>query len=135
MKKTPLKKISKAPISKIQRDIWVECRRICGKQYGNKNGGVDCYTCGARNLEGSNRQLGHLFSKATLSAFLKYDLRVLRWQCMRCNIHGGGMGADYYKRMLKEEGKPYMDLLERDRQKSVKAYDHYLDLLEYYKSI
>lgn len=47
----------------------------------------------------------------------------------------GGLGAEAYKRMLREEGKAYMDKLETDRQKSVKALDHYLLLLDYYKGI
>ena len=121
---------SKQPISKIQRQIWQECRRIADKLYKN-----DCYTCGSKNLQGSNKQLGHLYSKATLSAYLKYDMRVLRWQCFRCNINGGGCGADYYARMLKEKGKAFMDQLEKDRQITVKAYDFYVDLLEKYKKL
>ena len=121
---------SKQPISKIQRQIWKECRRIADKLYKN-----DCYTCGAKDLQGSNKQLGHLYSKATLSAYLKYDMRVLRWQCFRCNINGGGMGADYYARMLKEKGKAFMDKLEKDRQVTVKAYDFYVELLEKYKKL
>lgn len=129
MKKSKLKKVSKAPISKLQRQIWEQCRRIKHKDI------VDCYTCGAKDLQGSNRQLGHMWSKATLSALLKYDLRVLEWQCMRCNVHGGGMGADFYKRKLQELGKKEMQILESDRQKTVKAYDFYLELLEKYKSL
>lgn len=137
MKRTKLKKVSKAPISKIQRDLWQECRRIAGEQFKNKNGGVDCYTCHATNLEGSNRQLGHVpYPKSTLGAYMKYDVfRCLKWQCMRCNIHGGGMGAEAYKRMLKEEGQTFMDTMEKDRQVSVKAYDYYVKLLLEYKEI
>lgn len=131
MKRTPLKKVSKAPISKIQKLIWIECRRIVKEQFGN-----DCYTCGKKNLQGSDCQLGHVpWPKASLGAYLKYDLRVLRYQCYSCNIWKSGMGAEAYKRMLKEEGKPYMEKLEQDRNKSVKAYDFYVDLLAYYKSI
>jgi len=124
-----MKKKSKEPISKIQRKIWEHCRRIKSKSV------VDCYTCNARDLQGSNRQLGHMWSKATLSAYLKYDLRVLEWQCMRCNIHGGGMGADFYKRKLTELGEEKMILLELDRRKLVKAYDFYVELLEKYNSV
>ena len=120
---------SKQPISKIQRQLWEECRRIKNKP------SVDCYTCGAKDLQGSNKQLGHLWSKATLSAYLKYDLRVLEWQCMRCNVHGGGMGADYYKRKLAELGEKEMARLEQDRQKTVKAYDFYLELLDKYRAV
>lgn len=45
------------------------------------------------------------------------------------------MGTEAYKRMLKEEGKAYMDKLEKDRQETIKAYDFYLELLAYYKGI
>jgi hypothetical protein len=124
-----MRKNSKLPISKIQLKIWQECRRIKSKPI------VDCYTCGAKNLQGSNRQLGHMWSKATLSACLKYELDILEWQCSRCNIWGGGMGADFYKRKLKEIGKKRMTELEKKRHESVKAYDYYVELLEKYKSI
>ena len=125
-----MRKQSKAPISKIQRDIWQEIKRIVRRDQPN-----ECYTCRRKGLEGANWHVGHLWAKASLSAYLKYDLRVLKSQCYHCNINLGGAGADFYKRMLKEEGKPFMELLERDRQKSVKAYDFYVELLEYYKSI
>lgn len=136
MKRGTLKKKSKLPIRKIQDLLWQECRRIAKEQFSN-NGKIDCYTCPAKNLQGSNCQLGHVpYPKASLGAYLKYDVfRVLRWQCMTCNIHRGGMGAEAYKRMLREEGKEYMDKLEKDRQVSVKAYDYYVKLLEEYKTI
>ena len=77
---------------------------------------------------GSNKQLGHLWAKACLGANLKYDLRILRWQCYSCNINRGGAGADFYARMVREKGQEYMDSLQKERQISVKAYDHYLKL-------
>src|ERR1035437_110728 len=125
-----MNKQSKQPISKIQRLLWAECKRIIRKIYPNS-----CYTCRARGLEGSNLQSGHVWATASLGAFLKYDLHVLRPQCFRCNIHLGGMGAEFYRRMLKEEGKPFMNRLERDRKVTVKAYDHYVELLELYKTM
>lgn len=131
MKRTKLNKVSKAPISKLQRLLWVECKRIVDEQFG-----TDCYTCGAKRLVGANKQLGHVpWPKASLGAYLKYDLRCLRNQCFLCNIHRGGMGAEAYKRMLKEEGEIFMEQLERDRQVTVKAYDFYTKLLDEYKLI
>ena len=131
LKRTKLNKVSQLPISKIQKLLWIECKRIVDEQFG-----TDCYTCPAKNLTGKNKQLGHVpYPKASLGAFLKYDLRVLRNQCFNCNINKGGCGAEAYKRMLKEEGKNFMENLEKDRQISVKSYDHYLELLAYYKSI
>ena len=137
MKKTPLRKKSKQSISLIQRKLWDECRRIAREQFSNPNGTIDCYTCSAKKLQGSNCQLGHVpYPKSVLPAYLKYDVfRVLKWQCAKCNLFGGGMGATAYKRMLKEEGKAFMDKLEQDRNITVKASDHYQKLLAEYKEI
>lgn len=135
MKKTRLAKKGKQLISKIQRLLWEECRRVADILYPPVNGKTRCYTCG-KPIEGRDKQLGHVpWPKASLGAYLKYDMRCLRWQCYHDNINLGGMGAEAYKKMLKEEGKEYMDKLEQDRQKTVKAIDHYLELLEYYKGI
>lgn len=137
MKRTRLKRKSKSPQRKLEDSLWEECRRIAREQFSNSDGTVDCYTCRAKNLQGSNCQLGHVpYPKSVLGAYLKYDVfRVLKWQCARCNIFGGGMGAEAYKRMLKEEGKAYMDKLEQDRNITVKSTDHYTKLLEEYKTI
>lgn len=84
---------------------------------------------------GSNWHTGHLWAKASVGAYMKYDLRILRPQCYNCNINQGGRGADFYFRMLKENGEQYMNQLQQDRQKIVKAYDHYLSLLEEYTKL
>lgn len=128
--RTRLKKQSKQPISRLQRKLWNECRRIIRKRYGNV-----CYTCGKTGLGGSNWQTGHMWAKASVGAFLKYDLRILRPQCYRCNIHGGGMGADFFLRMWEENGPEYMERLKADRQKTVVAYDHYEKLLKDYEQL
>lgn len=130
MKRTPLRKKSKQKISTIQNKIWDECKRIVRKRYTNS-----CYTCSVSGLSGSNLQTGHMWPKASVGAFLKYDLRILRIQCARCNLFFGGMGAAFYKRMLSEIGPEKMEELEKDRQKIVKAYDFYVELLEKYKEM
>lgn len=130
MKRSFLKKASKLPISRLQKKIWLLCKEITRKRHGNS-----CYTCGQMGLSGSNQHTGHLWAKASLGAYLKYDLRVLKIQCYNCNINLGGMGADFYKRMLKEEGQEYMIRLEMDRRKTVKAYDHYIKVFAEYEEI
>lgn len=131
MKRTKLRRKSKSPLRKLEDELWQECKRIVDEQFG-----TNCYTCQANNLQGQNKQLGHVpWPKASLGAFLKYDIRVLRNQCFSCNIHRGGMGAEAYKRMLKEEGKEFMKKLEADRNITVKSADHYKYLLEEYKLI
>lgn len=76
-----------------------------------------------------------MWPKASLGAYLKYDLRLLRPQCYLCNIHHGGQGAMFYARMLKEIGPQEMAKLQADRRVSVKALPHYLELIEKYKQL
>lgn len=137
MKRTKLRKISKSTEKQIKDKIWQECRRIALVRFCNKDGTIDCYTCNAKDIQGSNRQLGHMWAKASLSALLKFDLRILRWQCMKCNIHYGGQGAIFYAKMLQEIGKDKMKELEDIKNKSapVKASDHYAKVLIEYTGL
>lgn len=130
MKRTALKRKSKSLIRKTQDLLWQECRRIIKKRYGNT-----CYTCGKTGLEGANWQVGHLIPKAAIGALLKYDLRVLRPQCFHCNINLGGNGAEFLRRITEIEGGEYVRGIYSDRNKIVKAQDHYEKLLKEYKEI
>lgn len=130
MKRSPLRKKSKASISKLQRKLWELCKTIIRQKYANI-----CYTCGKTGLEGSNWHTGHLFPKASLGAFLKYDLRVLRPQCYNCNINLGGNGARFFEIIREVEGDEYMQKLLEDRQKTVKAYDHYVQTIAEYEGL
>ncbi len=130
LKLSKLRKRGKQSISKIQRKLWQLCKEIIRKQHGNA-----CYTCGASGLTGSNWHTGHMWPKASLGAWLKYDLRVLRPQCYNCNINRGGMGADFWVRMVRENGQEYMDNLKSERQVTVKAYEHYISLIPKYEFI
>lgn len=130
MKRTKLKKSSQEKISKIQRDIWECCKKIIRQKYPH-----NCYTCEAKNLTGSNLQTGHMLAKASLGAFLKYDLRLLRPQCIVCNIHRGGMGALFIENMRRIEGDEYVDQILKDRQITVKALDWYLKIREEYREM
>lgn len=125
-----MKKKSKQKISTIQVKLWNECKRIIRSKYPPY-----CYTCGRGPLTGSNLQTGHMWAKASIGAILKYDLRILRPQCMTCNLWQGGRGADFYKRMLQEIGEEEMKKLEQLRNKTTKAIDHYLKLLAEYENL
>jgi hypothetical protein len=125
----------KSTQKELEDKIWKYCRTLVYNR-DNVYGQIDCFTCPAKNIEGRNRQLGHVpWPKSVLSAFLKYDLRCLKYQCYACNINRGGMGAEAYKRLLKENGKSWMKQLEKDKQKSVKATDHYAKLITEYELI
>ena len=130
LKRSALKKKSEQKISTIQNKLWELCKQIIRKRYRNT-----CYTCSATCLQGSNWHTGHLWSKASLGAYLKYDLRVLRPQCYNCNINRGGMGADFYTKVLSELGKEEMEKLQKDRRVTVQAYEHYMSLIPKYEEI
>lgn len=133
MKRTKLKKQSKQSISKIQRLIWDECKRIVRATYINKDGTWNCYTCGRLISLPKDAQTGHMLAKASVGAYLKYDLRLLRIQDYWCNINLGGNGAIFIENMRQREGDGYVDGILKDRNKIVKAYDHYTELLKEYK--
>lgn len=128
--KKPLRKKSIQSIAKVQRSLWEAVRGQIRAKHGNT-----CYTCDATGLEKQNWQCGHLWPKASLGAFLKYDERVLRPQCFRCNINMGGMGAEFYKRILAEIGPKAMRKLEEDKKVTVKAMDWYQLQLKNYAGL
>lgn len=122
MKKTPLKRKSKSKTKKYQDKLWNLCKQIIRLKYGNM-----CYTCGRPGLQGSNWHTGHMWSKASLSSHLKYDLRVLRPQCYYCNINCGGAGADFIENMREKEGDEYIETLQEERKILIKADDNWYE--------
>jgi hypothetical protein len=54
---------------------------------------------------------------------------------MRCNIHLGGNGAEYVRRLEQECGKKAVNQLFKDKNKTVKAIDHYKKLIPIYEKL
>ena len=106
-RKSP-KKRSKTPkqpsLRQLKDKVWLECKRIIRERHG-----PTCYTCGARNLEGSNWHTGHSKPKAALPLKFKYDIRGLRPQCHHCNVNLGGV-SDIFIAKLEQEpnGKAFL---------------------------
>lgn len=129
----------KSPQKKLEDKVWQECRRIQFDKYRKDNGLVDCYTCGAVDLEGSNAQLGHCYAKGACGMSMKYDLRHLRFQCARCNLFFGGMGAVFKSNLEKELGKKQAKQVEKDywhsKSTPVKAVDYLNKLLIEYSQL
>lgn len=90
--------MKKSDRKKLEDKVWNECKRIIRERHGDK-----CYTCPASNLEGSNWQTAHGKAKGALPLRFKYDLRNLRPQCMRCNLHMGGMSDIFITKLEKEK--------------------------------
>ena len=127
-KRKPKKK--KISISKLQKLLWVECKRIIRQKYGNI-----CYSCGKTGLVGSDWHTGHFIPNSSGGAFLRYNLSNLRPQCYHCNVNLGGNGVFYYRELVRREGTEYVEQLIADKNKIVKAYDHYEQLLELYRTL
>jgi hypothetical protein len=110
-------------------------KRIVRLRYAKPDGTWDCYTCDRPILEPYKAHTAHFIPKAACGAFLKYSLLNLRICCYHCNINLGGNGGEFYRRLIRDEGQEYVDQLFRDKQRIVKAYDHYSMLLEQYKNL
>ena|SRR3990167_4734837 len=122
----------------IENKLWALCRELCLRR-DIKNGKIDCYTCSQKNLKGINCQLGHGYPKGALGAILRFDLRLLKYQCYNCNINLGGMGQVFWKNLEQDMGKLEADLLfaecKRSKGTPVKARPFYLALIEVYKDL
>src|SRR3990167_2223814 len=127
------KKVKFEPkLNTIEKKLWKLCREIVFKRDA-RNGNVHCYTCDARNLKGQNCQLGHAYPKGALGSSMRHDIRILRFQCARCNIFFGGMQAGFWKNLEQELGKKSADELYEECRASkgnvIKARPYYLGLI------
>jgi hypothetical protein len=134
VKRTALKRKSKSETRKVQDELWQLCRKITDILYPPINGETHCYTCG-KPISGSNKQLGHFLANSVCGAFLRYDLRNLRWQCYYCNINLGGNSAIFYHKLREEKGQEHIDEIMKDKQKIIKASDYFIELVNKYKGI
>lgn len=98
----PFKRTQKPLGRKKKRNVRKELEAL-QKQLVRAIYGNDCFTCPAKNLQGSNCQLGHVpWPRSQLSTICKFDYTYTRMQCFKCNIWDKGRGADAALRMLKE---------------------------------
>lgn len=105
------------PVTKLKKQIWALLREIAFKKYG-----IQCYTCGAKELLGSNRHLGHFVSSSVCSVELRYSLDNLRTQCYRCNIHLSGNWISFESH-LKADGIDVEALKRRNEETKGLQYD------------
>ncbi len=91
----------------IKGKAWDSVKAWCRRTY------KDCYTCGAKNLEGYNAQAGHCWPVAIVGSnnTLSWDSRQIRAQCMRCNGPGQGMQEMFIARLTQELGQKVVSQL------------------------
>lgn len=125
-----MKKKKKIPITRLKKKLWKLCSEYIRKRDKNI-----CFTCD-RRAEGAGYHCGHFIPSSTCGIHLRYDERNLKGQCFRCNIHLGGNGAVFYKRMVLSHGQEYVDELFKIKEEvhQWKEQD-YLDKIDYYKNL
>lgn len=128
-----------ATLSEIETALWTIARLVVFKQNETDEGNVNCYTCPQNNLEGGNRHCGHGYHKSALGASMKYDIRILRPQCMICNMMHDGRKLMFWTTMAFEIGKEKADALYLEcvgsKGRPIKAREHYLRLLSEYEAV
>lgn len=108
----------KTELQKLKDKLWQLCREISFKRHGDI-----CYTCGARELTGKNRQLGHFIPKSICSTELAYSLDNLRPQCGSCNIWKSGNWVMFEEHLIQDFGKKFVaDLKKKNQQTKGKSY-------------
>jgi len=123
----------KVTISQLKKKLWKLCRELTIKKYGNT-----CYTSGQQNLTGANLHCGHFIPSSLCSVAIRYDLRNLRPQSYVENIHHSGNPHEFRRRLIRDNGKKYVDQLEQDnRDTKGKQFDSlwYLSKIEEYKQL
>lgn len=125
------KKVKKPSLTKLKKTLWDLCKTIIRTRDGS-----ECVICGAKNLAGGNWQTGHFIPSSTCGSFLRYDIRNLHSNCMRCNIICGGNGALYYRALVSKYGEQFVDGIFKDKGTYVKAdVLFYEEKIKLYKEI
>lgn len=90
--------------------LWNLCKELTRKLYGRT-----CYTCGNYC---ESPHTGHFISSSVCSGELRYSLDNLRPQCYRCNIHLSGNWLAYEEKLIKENGKEWVEALKKRNQET-----------------
>lgn len=106
----PKKRTKKSPLKKLKEKLWKLCREIQIAKYGR-----NCYTCGAKDLQGSNLHLGHFIPSSVCSTEMRYDLDNLRPCCYHCNINLSGNWIEYEKHLIRD-GIDVQELKDRNEK-------------------
>lgn len=100
----------KSNISKLKKKLWELCKELTRARWGN-----NCYTCGSFV---QFPHTGHFISSSICSTELRYSLDNLRPQCYACNIHRSGNWLAFEERLIKENGKKWVENLKKLNQQT-----------------
>lgn len=125
-------------LSKLKKVLWELCKQITRKTYRRADGNWNCYTTGILLDEPGKCHTGHFIAKSICSTELAYDLKNLRIQSYRANIHLSGDTLQFEENLIRDHGQEYVDELKRrNRETKGKSFgmSWYLEKIEEYKKI
>ena len=119
-------------ITKLKEKLWLLCRQITKKRYGNV-----CYTSGKTVPDGKGLHTGHYITSSTCSIPLRYDIRNLRPQSFHDNINLSGNWPAFHKRMEQETPGITAVLLAENEATKGKTYNKqwFLDKISEYETL
>lgn len=95
-------KLKLPTIKSLEAKLWLECKRIIREKYPHI-----CIACN-KPIEGKDLHCGHYFRKKFIPIQMKYDLRLLRPECARCNLRLAGNLEWYTVGIMKTEPWDYI---------------------------
>ena len=90
------------------------------KKFSNKDGTVNCYTCGKKYESYKKVQCGHFVSRQYLATRWSEDN--CRPQDWGCNGFGRGQTLDFEEHLQRDLGKKKVAELKKSRHKVIKLY-------------
>lgn len=96
-------KKQKNPLKLLKDELWELCKQLTRKFFG-----YSCYTC---DDYVEFPHTGHFITDSICSTELSYDLKNLRPQCYRCNIHLSGNWVEFERRLIEDCGEKYVNEL------------------------
>jgi len=88
-------------IPKLKKKVWKIFSQYIRQKYADKNGYVNCYTCGVKK-HWKEQQCGHGLGGRGNS--ILFDEELVRVQCPQCNIFKGGNYDVFHAKLIEENG-------------------------------
>lgn len=132
-KKEKKKKKKEKTAAQLKKDLWSVFSLHQKLVYSTDGEWCQCYTCDKPLRIGeSDTHGGHCLSKAA-NPNLYFDERAVRVQCLRCNVHHGGMHYEFNERLKKEIGmQAWQDMYDNRRLVVKKNSEWYKGKIKYY---
>lgn len=118
--------------TKIKQKAWSAFSKYIRLKYADKNGMVECYTCG-KVIEWKQSQAGHGLGGRKNGILFMEEL--VRTQCPGCNLWGGGKYSIFTQKLIEEYGPDkYFELVKKSNQVVKYTIEDYQAIEEKYKS-